>query len=132
MLIPALLLLQAATSCAATDVALPASLSGWTTQADGFGVNRAVTLAAGDVAKLPDVPAGPKPGGAVMIGFRIETAGRYGIALDQHGWIDVVPGVAGGEALKSSVHGHGPDCSSIRKIVRFDLQPGIYRLYLPA
>ncbi len=130
MLIPALLLLQAATTCAATDAALPASLSGWTAHADGFGVNQAVTLDAGDVAKLSGAPAGAKPGGAAMIGFRIETAGRYGVALDQRGWIDVVPGVAGGEALKSSVHGHGPDCSSIRKIVRFDLQPGIYRLYI--
>lgn len=130
MLIPALLLLQAATSCPATDAALPASLSGWTVQADGFGVNQAVTLEAGDVAKLPGVPAGAKPGGAVMIGFRIETAGRYGVALDQRGWIDVVPGLAGGEALKSTQHGHGPDCSSIRKIVHYDLQPGIYRLYL--
>lgn len=130
MLIPALLLLQAATNCAATDAALPANLTGWTARADGFGVNQAVTLGAGDVAKLPGVPAGAKPGGAVMIGFRIETAGRYGVALDQRGWIDVVPGVAGGEALKSTAHGHGPECSSIRKIVRFDLQPGLYRLYL--
>ncbi len=130
MLIPALLLLQAATSCPATDAALPASLSGWTVQADGFGVNQAVTLEAGDVAKLPGVPAGAKPGGAVMIGFRIETAGRYGIALDQRGWIDVAPGISGGEALKSTTHGHGPNCSSIRKIVRFDLTPGVYRLYL--
>jgi len=130
MFIPALLLLQAATTCAATDAALPANLTGWTVQADGFGVNQAVTLEAGDVAKLPGVPAGAKPGGAVMIGFRIETAGRYGVALDQHGWIDVVPGISGGEALKSTAHGHGPECSSIRKIVRFDLTPGVYRLYL--
>ncbi len=130
MLIPALLLLQAASTCAATDAALPGNLTGWTAQADGFGVNQAVTLEAGDVAKLPGVPAGAKPGGAAMIGFRIETAGRYGVALDQHGWIHVVPGVAGGEALKSTQHGHGPDCSSIRKIVHYDLQPGIYRLYL--
>ena len=41
-----------------------------------------------------------------------------------------MPGVAGGEALKSVLHGHGPQCSTIRKIVRFDLQPGTYRLYL--
>ena len=65
-----------------------------------------------------------------MIGFRIDTAGRYGIALDQRGWIDVVSGAAGGEALKSTVHGHGPDCLSIRKIVRFDLKPGVYRLFI--
>ncbi len=132
LLTAALLLLQTAPApaCATTDAALPANLSAWTASATGFGVNQAVTLDAGDVAKLPDVPAGAKPGGAVMIGFRIATAGRYGVALDQRGWIDVVPGVAGGEALKSAVHGHGPECSSIRKIVRYDLQPGIYRLYI--
>ncbi len=130
MFLAAILLLQAAPQCAATDAALPANLSGWTAQADGFGVNRAVTLDAGDVAKLPGVPAGAKPGGAAMIGFRVETAGRYGVALDQRGWVDVVSGVAGGDALKSAAHGHGPACSSIRKIVRYDLQPGIYRLYV--
>ena len=133
MLFAALLLLQAtpaAPQCSAADVVLPSNLSGWGAPADSFGVNKAVTLQAGDVAKLADVPAGTRPGGAVMIGFRIDKAGRYGVALDQRGWIDVVPGVAGGDALKSAVHGHGPQCSTIRKIVRFDLQPGVYRLYL--
>lgn len=130
MLLAALLLLQAAPQCAATDTALPVGMSGWTASADMFGVNKAVTLRASDVANLSGVPAGTKPGGAVMIGFRVENAGRYGVALDQRGWIDVVPGVAGGEALKSATHGHGPQCSTIRKIVRFDLQPGTYRLYL--
>ena len=46
---------------------------------------------------------------------------------DQPGWIDVLPGAEGGEALKSVAHGHGPDCSTIRKIVRFQLPPGSYR-----
>lgn len=132
LLTAALLMLQTAPApaCAATDAALPANLSGWIAPATGFGVNQAVTLDAGDVAKLPDVPAGAKPGGAVMIGFRIETAGRYGVALDQRGWVDVVPGMSGSEALKPAVQGHGPTCSSIRKIVRYDLQPGLYRLYI--
>lgn len=130
MFLAAVLLLQAAPQCTVTDAALPDNLAGWIAPANGLGVNQAVTLDAGDVAKLPGVPAGAKPGGAAMIGFRIETAGRYGIALDQRGWIDVVPGVSGGEALKSTQHGHGPDCSSIRKIVRYDLQPGVYRLYV--
>lgn len=133
MLFAALLLLQAspaAPRCAATDAALPATLSGWAAPATEFGVNKAVMLQAGDAAKLAGVPAGAKPGGAVMIGFRVEKAGRYGVALDQRGWIDVVPGAVGGEALKSAAHGHGPQCSTIRKIVRFDLQPGLYRLYL--
>lgn len=133
MLLAALLLLQvapAAPQCPAADVVMPANLSGWGVPAAEFGVNKAVVVQAGDLAKLTGVPAGAKPGGAVMIGFRIDKAGRYGIALDQRGWIDVVPGPRGGEALKSVVHGHGPQCSTIRKIVRFDLQPGMYRLYL--
>jgi hypothetical protein len=128
----ALLLLQAApaaSQCAA-DVVLPSNLAGWGVPGAEFGVNKAVTVQAGDLAKLKDVPAGTRPGGAVMIGFRIDKAGRYGVALDQRGWIDVVPGATGGEALKSVVHGHGPQCSTIRKIVRFDLQPGVYRVYL--
>lgn len=130
MLLAALSLLQAAPQCAAIDAGLTGSLSGWTAPAAAFGINRAVTLNAGDVAKLAGVPAGTKAGGAAMIGFRIEKPGRYGIVLDQRGWIDVVPGASGGEALKSVAHGHGPPCSTIRKIVRFDLQPGTYRLYI--
>ena len=133
MLLAALLLLQAtpaAPQCAATDAGLAANLSGWTTPGAEFGINKAVTLQAGDLSSLAGVPAGTKPGGAVMIGFKVETAGRYGVALDQRGWIDVLPGVSGGEALKSVAHGHGPECSTIRKIVRFDLEPGLHRLYL--
>lgn len=132
MLLAALLLqaAPAAPQCAATDAGLPASLSGWTAPGGEFGVNKAARLQTGELAKFRGVPAGAKPGGAVMIGFKIDKAGRYGVALDQRGWIDVVPGATGGEALKSVAHGHGPACSTIRKIVRFDLQPGLYRLYL--
>jgi hypothetical protein len=130
MLLAALLMLQAAPQCAATDANLPAPLAGWAAPGDAFAVGKAVTLQAGDVASLTGVPAGAKPGGAAMIGFRIDKAGRYGVALDQGAWIDVVPGATGGATLKSSVHGHGPQCSTIRKIVRFDLQPGAYRVYL--
>ena len=133
MLLAALLLLQAAPAapqCAATDAGLAANLSGWTTPGAEFGINKAVILQAGDLSRLAGVPAGTKPGGAVMIEFKVETAGRYGIALDQRGWIDVLPGVTGGEALKSVAHGHGPECSTIRKIVRFDLKPGLYRRYV--
>ena len=133
MLLAALLLLQAtpaAPQCAATDAGLAANLAGWSTPGAGFGVNKAVTLPVDDLSRLADIPAGTKPGGAVLIGFKVKTAGRYGIALDQRGWIDVLPGLSGGEALKSVAHGHGPECSTIRKIVRFDLEPGLHRLYL--
>jgi flagellar basal body rod protein FlgF len=130
MLLAALLLLQAAPQCAALDTALASNLSGWTAPGAGFGINKAVTLAVDDLSKLAGIPAGTRPGGAVLIGFKVQTAGRYSVALDQRGWIDVLPGLSGGEALKSVAHGHGPECSTIRKIVRFDLQPGVHRLYV--
>jgi hypothetical protein len=38
--------------------------------------------------------------------------------------------VSSDTALVSTAHGHGPECSTIRKIVRFKLDPGSYRLYL--
>lgn len=129
MLIAALLLAQTAPQCAAMDVALPAPLAGWAVPGEAFGVGKAVTMTAADRSAIQGLPANAKAGGAVIIGFKVDAAGSYGIALDQPGWIDVVP-IAGGEPLKSVKHGHGPECSTIRKIVRFDLQPGVYRLTL--
>jgi hypothetical protein len=129
MFLAALMLLQAAPQCASTDAALPAPLAGWTVPGAALEPGKAVTAPAGDVAQLAGVPAGAKPGGAVVARFTVARAGRYGVALDQPGWIDVVPGASGGAALKSAAHGHGPQCSTIRKIVRFDLQPGSYRVY---
>lgn len=126
----AALLLVPQTQCAAMDVNLPAPLAGWTAPRESFLEGKALTLTATDAASIMGLPAGSKPGGAALLGFNIVTAGRYGIALDQGGWIDVIPGASGGEPLKSVEHGHGPECSTIRKIVRFDLKPGLYRLTL--
>jgi len=135
LLAAALLLLQTApaaqtAACKATDASLPTSLLGWVKPGDAFTPGKAVELDTLDGAALKGLPAGSKPGKAAMIGFRIETAGIYGIALDQGGWIDVLPGAEDGAALTSVKHGHGPECSTIRKIVRFDLKPGLYRLYV--
>ena len=119
-----------ATQCKATDASLPAPLLGWTAPGDELTPDKAVTLDTVDAATLKGVPAGAKPGKAAMISFKIAAAGTYGIALDQPGWIDVLPGASGGAALSSVAHGHGPECSTIRKIVRFKLDAGSYRLYL--
>ena len=117
LLAAALLLAQTAPVCAGTDAALPALLSGWTRVMPHPG------LMVGH-ATLNDVT-----GGTLRIDFHIETAGIYGVAIDQPGWIDV--SAKGASApLKPVKHGHGPDCSSIKKIVRFDLTPGDYRLDL--
>jgi hypothetical protein len=140
MLFAALLLAQtapattaqatAATQCKAPDASLPTPLLGWTAPGDELTPDKAVSLDTVDASTLKGLPAGTKPGKAATIGFKVTTTGTYGIALDQAGWIDVLPGTAGGTALASVAHGHGPDCSTIKKIVRFKLDPGAYRLYL--
>lgn len=127
----ALLLVQTSpAACTATDAALPPPLAGWTAPGDALAIGKPVLVKAADAATVKGLPAGTKPGGAAVIAFRIEKAGTYGVALDQPGWIEVLPGTDGGAALKSATHGRGPDCSTIRKIVRFALQPGSYRVYV--
>ncbi|UDF04360.1 hypothetical protein [Asticcacaulis sp. AND118] len=70
-------------------------------------------------------PATPTYSGTLT--FTVVQARTYGIAAGTGVWIDVVKD---GETLKSSKHGHGPDCSGVRKIVDFDLQPGAYEVRL--
>lgn len=139
----ALLLFQTAPAqaCTAMDAGLPASLAAWPTPGQGSpdDLTKPVVLKSltaeefgksapdwTEEARYPQPPA--QTGGMTRVAFRVEEAGRYGIALDQGGWIYVA--LVGGKSLESVAHGHGPDCSTIRKIVRFDLQPGLYRLTL--
>lgn len=132
----ALLLAQAAAAqpqpaCPATPAPLPADLAGWRESGADLSSGKAVTLATVDprVALVRDVPPPGRPGNMVVASFRVATAGSYGIALDQRGWIDLY--AAGSTtSLKSVKHGHGPACSGIRKIVRFDLTPGDYRVVI--
>jgi hypothetical protein len=64
-----------------------------------------------------------------MYSFKVERAGTYRIALASAAWIDVLRGKT---AVESSSHGHGPDCSGIRKMVDFPLQPGRYVIQIAA
>jgi hypothetical protein len=64
-------------------------------------------------------------GGLLML--TIDKAAVYTIALDQAAWIDVV---RDGKGLKPSGHGHGPDCTTIRKMADFKLDPGHYTLQI--
>jgi hypothetical protein len=59
--------------------------------------------------------------------FNVTTAGTYRIVLEAGAWIDLVRGK---ESLKSVAHTEGAACSTIRKIVDFDLTPGLYKLQL--
>lgn len=155
MLFAAILLLQTApAACTSLDAALPPALAGWTRRGHG-DINDLTTpallaaMSPEDYARMKargPVPAGPEPdaatlveavrnrapspesGGMIGVPIRIEQAGRYGIAIDQPAWIELAP--VGGASLKSVEHSHGPECSTIGKVVRFDVPPGLYQLTL--
>lgn len=128
----------------ATPAAPPAGLEGWPTRApfaaatDTARLDTA-TLTQGravdaTLARTPDVRyiARPeKPGGSVSYGglfaFDVAEAGTYRVALGAGAWIDVLDGR---KAVVSTSHGHGPDCSGIRKMVDFPLKPGRYVLQI--
>ncbi len=121
---------------------LPPELAGWTspravtaaTTRDELGA-ATLPLGAGmraTLAQTPRVayPVQPEhPGTATTHGglfaFTVTDAGTYRVALSGPAWIDLV---AGSEAVASSAHGHGPDCTGVRKMVDFPLKPGRYLL----
>jgi hypothetical protein len=132
MLLAALLLAQT-TPCTAMDANLPAPLAAWVTPGQGLpgDDSRPIVFKSLDPANLETPGKQSEPaqtGGVVRYHYRITKPGIYGIALDQPGWIELAP--KGGAALASVQHGHGPECSTIRKIVRFDLKAGDYTLTL--
>jgi len=96
-------------------------------------VGQAATVA---LRQTPDVryPLRPeKPGGSVSYGGLIDVqvveAGTYRVALGSGAWIDLV---RDGKAVGSIGHGHGPECSGIRKMVDFPLESGRYMLQIAA
>jgi hypothetical protein len=123
---------HAAPPCAAIDSALPAEFAQWR-QADApvatpLPLARPMTLALSTQPDLTQPPSrAPQPGTfGIVVPLRIETAGRYIVAIDHPAWIDLIG--ADGQAARPAQFGHGPACSSIRKQLRFDLTPGDYRL----
>ncbi len=129
-----------AAACPATPAALPAELQGWTRRTPiraGATATRATALSIGEgvIATLLPTPKityavrPEKPGGSISSGglfaFNVAAAGRYRVALGSGAWIDVLSGT---KPVISAAHGHGPDCTGVRKMVDFDLQPGRYLL----
>lgn len=139
MIVAAVLLLgspalaQAEVPCPAKPAPLPAELAGWahampvTAGVDAAG---AATIQPGHAATVtlaptPRVRFAAAPGKAAdpashggVLAFTVPCAGTYRVALSVGAWVDVL---AGGKALKSAAHGHGPACSGMRKIVDFKL-----------
>ncbi len=138
--------MAASPACTGAAPALPAELAGWATRAPLRAAATparaaAATLTVGkgiDATLLPTSALTyairpEKPGGSVsfggLFGFTIGQAGTYRIALGSGAWIDVLRGKT---PVTSSAHGHGPDCSTVRKMVDFPLVPGRYTLQVAA
>jgi hypothetical protein len=94
---------------------------------------QAVTMALLQTPQVSYALRPAKPGGSVSYGgmarFTVKQAGTWRVALGSGAWVDVVKGK---EAMTSVAHGHGPDCSGIRKMVDYSLQPGTYLLQISA
>ena len=137
--------MTAPAACTA-PVAPAGELAPWTSPvpliaAGNEGRTSRVRLPVGQAARLtllptPEVryPYRPeKRGGSVSYGglVRVDVAeaGTYRVALSSAAWVDLV---RGGSAVTSVNHGHGPDCTGIRKMVDYPLQRGRYTLQVSA
>lgn len=133
-------------ACPATPVAPPAEFAAWTgaqpltaaitpAEAQGvalpIGTARKLALAFGAQVTYAAAPERLDAGAgkAGLVGFTVAKAGVYRVALSAGAWIEVI---RDGKLAKSVAHGHGPECSGIRKIVDFQLAPGRYVLQLTA
>ena len=132
--------------CAAMDAILPAELKDWNGKAPistapgaEHLMHVALTLGKSYEAKLLNTPkvAMPvqpeKPGGSVafagLFEFTVQEPGNYAVALGSAAWIDVLED---GKAIEPKSFGHGPECTSIRKIVVFPLKAGAHTLQVSA
>jgi len=135
---------HAAPACAALDAALPAGLEDWNGGAPLKTVGKGaeltdtlVTTGKGYAALLGRttsiyLPVAPgKPGGSVsysgVFAITVPQAGNYTVALSTAAWIDVVED---GKALEPITFGHGPECTTIRKMVVYSLKAGRHVLQI--
>lgn len=127
-------------ACPATQAPLPSGMDGWSrpvATSAGMSAAKATPLRVGEAttatliseaaltyAAAPAKPA-ERPGQGGIFAFTISKQGRYRVSLGSAAWVDVVNGST---VLTSVGHGHGPTCSTVRKMVDFDLTPGRYTL----
>lgn len=127
----------AQSDCPAGTEPLPPALAAWS--AAPGALSKGTMLVAGTPARValesvstvrfaapPEREPKPDSFGGV-IGFDVQQAGTWRVALSGAGWIDVL---VDGKVVPSAAHGHGPACSGIRKIVDFALPAGTYALQI--
>lgn len=107
-----LALAMAPPQCTRQESDLPRGLAGWVRNGEGLDTRHATTLRSRD--------------GRIETRVTIRKPGVFGFAIDRDGWIDVAP--ARGRPLRMVSENRGPRCSTIRKIVRFRLRAGDYRV----
>lgn len=134
----------AAPVCPRDAEPIPLMLAGWSSKTPLDAATDAASLAKAVVmpgtaytlslAETPMVafPVRPShPGGSVshsgLVRFTVARAGTYRVAIGSGAWLDVVRDTT---SLESVGHGHGPNCSGIRKMVDFALQPGTYTVQI--
>lgn len=100
---------------------------------DRLRAGQAVTVTLLPTPKIAYPVRPAKPGGSVSYGgivrFSVDQPGKWRVALSTGAWVDVI---RDGVAAPSTAHGHGPDCTGIRKMVDYDLEAGDYILQLAA
>lgn len=101
--------------------------------APGLAIGQAANLTLKSTPQVRYALRPEKPGGSAsfggLIALNVAEGGTYRVAISSGAWIDLVQG---GKAVTSIAHGHGPDCSGVRKMVDFPLTPGNYTLQLGA
>jgi hypothetical protein len=140
MLVAAMPLAPAMAECPAGGAALPAAYAAWTSphtlpSASGPGGTSAAGFATGDAVDVQLHPDGkvtyltlPKGAGEAasfggLASFEVTQAGFYRVALGDFAWVDLD---RGGKPLAPAAFGHGPECTAVKKVVDYELEPGHY------
>lgn len=131
----------AAADCPAKPAPLPDGLVGWSAPSTDRamtkyyprahwlrGLNTRLALNPIDrvaYVTVPEKAIEPNSYGGLM-SVRVQKPGRLKIALGERAWVDLVKGGKRWTLVPSAAHGHGPACTSIAKIVEYDVEPGHY------
>lgn len=135
LVLPAAAMAQTAPAACTAPVMAGGTLAPWNSPATLAGAELTVGQAARvnllptpevRYAAPPEKPADDASFGGVFA-LIISAPGTYRVALGTRGWIDVV---SADGMIASTAHGHGPECTGIRKMVDFPLTPGNYTVQI--